>query len=452
MKNKSLAFQIWAVFSGILIVISLLLLILFPTTLRDFFTKEIYKTIENQQLLLLDYMNTGSYPFFENGKKQGQSVSHLGIPLYDQFIDEDNPELSREFIRQTQELAQLQSRSVARYEKNLDNQTLFFVIRKDISYKGVDYYILSYSWDTYRNDLVYTLFRQLMIVMFFVFILSWIPSIWLARYLSKPLVKLEKHVKKFSEQEWYEPVEVDRNDEIGRLGHTIEKMRQHLIRKDEAQQTLLQNISHDLKTPVMVIRGYAQSVNDGIFPKGDLTSTMDVIEEESEKLEKKIKDLLYLTKLDFLSTRKPLKADFSLDQLIYEEVDRIKWAKPELNWDLNLEEATILGDAEQWEKLIENLLENSLRYAKTIISISITKSQDKFVLRFWNDGPMLDEALKDKLFEPFEKGQNGEFGIGLSIVKRIANIHGANVWAENEDDGAAFYVEIPNIESPVKRS
>jgi two-component system sensor histidine kinase CssS len=442
MKNKSLAFQIWMVFSGILLVISLLLVILFPTTLRGFFTKEIYKTIENEQTVLTEFGNPGNNRNeLLSTTQRDRTVSHIVLPIHRPFFLYAN-ELPPEFIKETQSLAANQAKSVERYENNLNNQTLFYVIRK-LTINGEQSYLLSYSWDSYRNDLVYTLFRQLMIVMVIVFLFSWIPSIWLARYLSKPLVTLEKHVKNISEQEWHEPVEVDRNDEIGKLGHTIEKMRQHLVRKDEAQQTLLQNISHDLKTPVMVIRGYAQSVNDGIFPKGDLTSTMDVIEEESQKLEKKIKDLLYLTKLDFLSTRKPTKAVFRLDQLVGDEIDRIKWAKPELDWQLHLSEATILGDTEQWEKLIENLLENSIRYAIHVISISIIKTNQEILLRVWNDGPQIDEGIKDQLFEPFHKGHKGEFGIGLSIVKRIADLHDSEVWTSNEDNGVAFYTRIP---------
>ncbi|MBZ5750240.1 sensor histidine kinase [Metabacillus rhizolycopersici] len=442
MKNKPLAFQIWLVFSGILLAISLLLVILFPTTLRGFFTMEIYKTIENEQLILTEYGSPGSNtPEFGDLAPRDRTVSHMVLPIHRSFFYYSD-ELPIEFIKRTQELAANQSKAVVRYENNLKNQTLFYVIRK-LTINGEQSYLLSYSWDSYRNDLVYTLFRQLMIVMFIVFIFSWIPSIWLARYLSKPLVKLEKHVKNFSEQEWHEPVEVDRNDEIGKLGHTIEKMRQHLVKKDEAQQTLLQNISHDLKTPVMVIRGYAKSVNDGIFPKGDLTSTMDVIEEESEKLEKKIKDLLYLTKLDFLSTRKPVKTTFRLDLLIIDEVERIKWAQPTLNWKVQLEEAVILGDAEQWEKLLENIFENSLRYANKVISVSITKTDETLLLRLWNDGSPIAEEIKDRLFEPFHKGHKGEFGLGLSIVKRIANLHDSEVWAVNEDNGVAFYTKVP---------
>lgn len=80
---------------------------------------------------------------------------------------------------------------------------------------------------------------------------------------------------------------MDRKDEIGKLGHTIEEMRQKLVQKDETERTLLQNISHDLKTPVMVIRGYTQSIKDGFFLKETFENTVDVIECEALKLEKK---------------------------------------------------------------------------------------------------------------------------------------------------------------------
>ena len=94
-----------------------------------------------------------------------------------------------------------------------------------------------------------------------------------------------------------EPIEVDREDEIGKLGKSIEQLRNQLIYQDEMQQSFLQNISHELKTPVMVIRSYSQAIRDGIYPKGDLDCSVKVIDEEAERLEKRIKNLLYITNL-----------------------------------------------------------------------------------------------------------------------------------------------------------
>ncbi len=149
--------------------------------------------------------------------------------------------------------------------------------------------MLSYALDSYRDDLAFTLFKQLLFIIAGVILLSWIPAIWLAKYLSRPLVSLEKHVKRISEQDWDDPVIVDRKDEIGKLGHTIEDMRSKLVQKDETERTLLQNISHDLKTPVMVIRGYTQSIKDGIFPKGIWKPQLMSLKAKQKNLRRKLR-------------------------------------------------------------------------------------------------------------------------------------------------------------------
>lgn len=450
MKNKPLALQIWLVISGILLVVSLLLAILFPTALRHFFTNDIYTKIENEQLILMEYGLSGRTEerFFglnDPSSFDNRTVDHLLLPVHSSY-SLISPSLPSEFLKEAQELAATQEKTVERYSKDLKDTTLFYVIRK-ASVNRQPAFLLSFTSDSYRNDLVSTLFKQLLLVMTAVFLFSWIPSIWLAKYLTRPLVTLEQHVQKIAKQDWHEPITVDRRDEIGKLGMTIEKMREKLVRKDEAQQALLQNISHDLKTPVMVIRSYAQSISDGIYPKGNLPKTVQVIEGEAERLEKKIKHLLYMTKLDYLSKEKPVRQHFDLSNLIDEAASRFRGTRLDLHWELSLPPAFIEGDEEQWNVVIDNLLENQLRYASSRIDISVHKTahngQPFWLLKVWNDGVPIEPTLLNSLFEPFSKGSKGEFGIGLSIVKRIALLHDADVWAENEANGVAFYIRIP---------
>lgn len=443
MKNKSLTFQIWIVISGILLVISILLMIIFPATLRNFFTNEIYTTIENEQHIMTEYRLQGNVQMNPFNKKLSpdRSVQHLILPESAPFIN-NQKKLPTKFLQETQFLASEQEAITKEYSRVINDERLFFVIKK-VTYNGDSAFLLSYAWDSYRNDLVLTLFKQLVLVMIIVFLFSWIPSIWLAKYLSRPLVSLEKDVKRISNEDWHEPVMLSRNDEIGKLGDTIEHMRKRLVQKDEAQRTLLQNISHDLKTPVMVIRGYAKSVTDGIYPKGDLASTMNVIEEEAERLEKKIKDLLYITKLDYLSSRNSNKSGFELNVTIHQVIERMKWARQELEFEIDLEHAVIHGDEELWNKLIENLYENQLRYAHSMIGVKLIKTGNEALLKFWNDGPPIDEKILQHLFEPFHKGSDGEFGLGLNIVKRIAELHHGIVWAVNEGGMSTFYVKVP---------
>ncbi|WP_110114602.1 HAMP domain-containing sensor histidine kinase [Bacillus sp. CGMCC 1.16541] len=446
MRNKPLTFQIWLVISAILLVISLLLVILFPTTLRSFFTNEMYRTIENEQLILKEYglPNQSEGYFFggnDNVPLRNRSVHHVFLPE-----NLNIPLISRtlpiEVLREIQLAAATQESAIERYSMNVGEKILFYVIQK-VTVNGQPAFLLSYSWDSYRNDLVETLFKQLLFIMTIVFLLSWIPSIWLAKYLSKPLVVLEKHVRRISKQDWHEPVSVNRDDEIGKLGASIEQMRERLVKKDEAQQALLQNISHDLKTPVMVIRSYSQSIQDGIYPKGDLHSTVQVIEDEAERLEKKIKDLLYLTKLDYLATKKVEGEPFNFSTLTEEVVERFRWTRPDLDWHVNACSLFIKGDREQWSKVMENLLENQLRYAKTTISISFKKDGNYAKLTIGNDGPPIEPHVLETLFEPFHKGVKGEFGIGLSIVKRVVAYHYATIWAENNRNGVDFHINIP---------
>ncbi|KJJ40272.1 histidine kinase, partial [Bacillus subtilis] len=198
------------------------------------------------------------------------------------------------------------------------------------------------------------------------------------------------------------------------------------------------------KTPVMVIRGYTQSIKDGIFPKGDLENTVDVIEGEALKLEKKIKDLLYLTKLDYLAKQKVQYDMFSIAEVTEEVIERLKWARKELLWEIDVEEDILMpGDPEQWNKLLENILENQIRYADTKIEISMKQDDRNIVITIKNDGPHIEDEMLSSLYEPFNKGKKGEFGIGLSIVKRILTLHKASISIENDKTGVTYRIAVP---------
>src|SRR5699024_9478432 len=154
-----------------------------------------------------------------------------------------------------------------------------------------------------------------------------IPALILSSYLSKPLVNLESRVEKLTLNDWKEPIDLNRKDEIGRLGNSMEKLRNQLIRQDELERNFLQHISHELKTPVMVIRSFSQANKDGIFPKGNLDNSIQVIDDEAERLEKKIRNLLYFSKLDYMSNHEAIRENFSLNKLIQDVVDRLSWSK-----------------------------------------------------------------------------------------------------------------------------
>lgn len=320
---------------------------------------------------------------------------------------------------------------------------MFYVIRRISSPTG-NFYLLSYMWDSYRQSLVRTLFRQLSLVMGMVFILSWIPAIILAQYLTKPLVFLEKHVSQIAKQNWEEPVVIQREDEIGRLAKSIDVLRNRLIRQNEIQQNSLQNISHALKTPVMVIRSYAQSILDGIFPKGNLEASVLVIDQEAERLQKRNRDLLYLTKLDVLNTINQSQDQYRLDELIIDVMNRFQIRRKDIKWITDLEDISYSGDYEQWTVALENLMDNQVRYAHNTITISLkTQPNSQILIQVGNDGPSIEEKTMKTLFEKFHPGMKGEFGLGLSITARIIKLHGGTISVANQEKGVTFSILIP---------
>lgn len=452
MKNRPLSVQIWIVFAAITLSISILLSILLPLTLRDFFTKEIYANIESAQDLLFyrsidefyeDFLNPGNLEKPRQKMEDIRTVNHFIIYDEDQIVI--SPSLSIDFLNKVRNDIKMQKSIRQRYSGKVDNEKIFYVITKGKALNQ-EVYLVSYVWDSYREDLVKTLFKKLALIMAIVFLLSWIPAIWLSKYLSKPLVTLERRVEKLANHDWGESVELNRSDEIGKLGESIEELRNQLIYQDEAQQSFLQHISHELKTPVMVIRSFAQAIKDGIYPKGDLDCSVSVIDEEAERLEKRISNLLYLTKLDYLSNHELTKEIISLDELIQEVVDRLSWNRPELEWYLNLSQVEISGDSELWRVVIENLLDNQIRYAESEISILLDKQGGNTgVLRIWNDGPNMEPEVLGSLFGKFSKGYKGEHGLGLAIVNGIVSLHDSKIWAKNEEIGVSFYIEIPII-------
>jgi len=457
MKNKSLFFQIGIAFTGIIIGLSIILALLFPIILREFFTNEVYSTIEGAQYNIINkrvFKNLEVEYSNEEGNDDAldiRSVTHIQVPQ--EGINAasklriakaiNSSELDLAFFKQTNEQGKSQSKLSKRYVMKIGDKKVFYVITKFDS-KNKSGFLLSYMWDTYRNSLLKALLQKLRIVTFVAVAISIIVALTLAKYITSPLIKLEKNVKKIAEKQWDEAIIFDRKDEIGSLAKSIEYMRKELIKRDESEQWMLQNISHELKTPVMVIRSYSEAVGDGIFPKGDLKSSMKIISNEAERLEKRIKDLLYLSKLEYLSKHEATFELVNLKKIVEEVYDRLKFTKQNLNWNINLSDINFQGIKEQWIVVIENILDNQIRYANEEIKI-FTEQRDKHTfICIHNDGEQIPKEDISKVFNKFEKGKAGKFGLGMAIVKYIVEFHKGEIHAINENEGVSFYIKIPS--------
>ncbi len=452
LKHKPLSIQIWLIF-GFTMVLSIFLMLLVPWFLAYFFSPGAHAFIDQaQENILEDYeheqVSLEELPYAESTVNRyfPSTLYHMVI-YHDGTVVTSNlfPANLMEEIKE--EISILEETGVNLVKGSVGEANIYYVART-INDTDNQAYLVTYMWDIYQDEVFQGIFYRLIGMIGLILLLCLFPALLLARYISKPLVKLESHVRSIAERDWHHSIKVNRGDEIGSLAVSIEKMRQRLIQQDQAQQSFLQNISHELKTPVMVIRSYTQSISDGIFPQGNLASTVKVIDEESERLERRIQDLLYLTKIDYLSTHEPANKKTELSAVLEDVVRRLRRRRSELNWSITLSPHEVYGSAEQWTVVFENLLDNQIRYADQQIEVELAEGSNKdgektAVIRLWNDGPPIDDKVKSRLFQQFSRGPGGQFGLGLSIVQRLVWLYKGRVWAVNEGGGAAFYVEIP---------
>ncbi len=301
---------------------------------------------------------------------------------------------------------------------------------------------MTYSWDNTINTLVNEILANIIPFLLVGTLIALLLGIVLSKYLTKPLKKLKGAVKNIGKRNWDTPLIVDRMDEIGELTYSIETMRRELVKNYEQEQWMLQKISHELKTPVMIIRSYAQAVNDGIFPKGSLEASIKTIDSEALRLQERIKDLLYLTKLNYMTKHEIEKTPINLKSLVEDVCDSFEANKGNLQLTENLFDCIIDGISDQLKVVFENIIDNSLRYAKTEVSITFTSNNNNLIICVFNDGENISSDVMDNIFEPFFKGTKGNYGLGLAIAKNIIDIHNGEITIQNEKNGVSFLISL----------
>ena len=285
----------------------------------------------------------------------------------------------------------------------------------------------------YSLSLVTSLRNQIIYIQYgFFIVLALVMILWVLSLIS-PLKKIKNYIDNIKDHKESE-LNIQREDEIGIVFKALVAMKDDLDKQESIKEEMIHNISHDLKTPIALIQTYAQSIKDDVYPYGDKDSSIDVILENADRLEHKVKSFLYLNRLDYLQGEDNHLETFAIKELIEKIVLQMDLLKPEIRLETELEDVTFVGDEEHWRVAIENIIENALRYAKTLIKITLKEDY----LEIYNDGEAIDEATLPYLFDPYVKGVKGQFGLGLSIVSKIASMFGYNVSAVNQEVGVCF--------------
>jgi two-component system, OmpR family, sensor histidine kinase CssS len=292
-------------------------------------------------------------------------------------------------------------------------------------------FIIVFTGEDYLNATGNS-FTTLMRVSFIALVLlgNFIILMW-SRITVDRVKRLQGEVSLLSRNDYRIPIEIDGNDEITDLAKTIEKMRQEIEYSEKSKQEMLQNISHDFKTPIAVIQSYAEAIADGVSDPGEA----EVIIKQADMLNQKVKQLLELNKLEYLKTQdefEPVK----IKDIVTNIVNNQKY-RTSIEFVTDLDDSTYYGVKENFYTAFSNIIDNALRYAKSKIVITLKNKK----LTFFNDGEPISDKFIEQLFRPYEKGTKGQFGLGMSIVQKTCAHFNLVLKVENVSKGVVFTIE-----------
>lgn len=278
------------------------------------------------------------------------------------------------------------------------------------------------------------------------FIIAGIIAAFISFILQQRLTSLIRHMKGFSVKGSGQSINIKTGDEIQELAETFNYLAQRIKQYDEQQKRFLQNTSHELKTPLMSIQGYAEAIKDGIVEGVELEESLEIIIKESQRLKRTVDELIYLTRLETPEESFNYSV-VDINELIHEAIRTIKVLSEEKGITIIIKEEMNCEGMFDREKLVRcliNIFSNGIRYAKSFIEIRCTHEADKVIIEIIDDGEGFINGEEGRIFERFYKGKEGNTGIGLAICKAVVEGHKGRITAYKHPlYGATFLIELP---------
>jgi len=290
--------------------------------------------------------------------------------------------------------------------------------------------------DKYILEMKKNIFSIILLIVGITFAIVSIIIIAWSNKLVNRIKKLKGKIDNIEKDDYNHEINEVYDDELHTLDIAVENMRKYLKENELYKNQMYQNISHDFKTPITVMKSYIEASEDGVETK---EKSLEIIKEQLNKLEIKVHSLLYLNKLNYIKEQKQnLNVSYDISSIINNSVEKFKIARSDVTFVLEMDNnTTFRGSADMWEAIIDNILNNFIRYAKKTVKITIKNNK----IIFYNDGPNIDDNVLNNIFTPYEKGIKGVFGLGLSIVKKTLQFLKYDITIENVKNGVKFIIK-----------
>lgn len=305
-------------------------------------------------------------------------------------------------------------------------------------------------------------------------LVSSIVTLIVSKAFTKPIKELNSIAEKMSNLDFSQKYNVTSQDEIGMLGTSINKLSENLektiqdlkeanidLEKDveeksklnEMKSQFISDVSHELKTPIALIQGYAEGLTDGIAATlDDQKYYCNVILDEANKMSELTHDLLDLSKLEYGSNEINIES-FNITELIKNTLKKMEVIFTENNINVEFEyenDLFVQGDIFRIEQVLNNYLNNAIKHVdeNKLIQIRIEENDANVKVIVFNSGEQISDENMQRIWTRFYKTdssrnrETGGTGLGLSLVKAIMNQHHTNYGAQNNENGVEFYFEL----------
>ena len=314
--------------------------------------------------------------------------------------------------------------------------------------------IMVYAGLSPINATVATLRLQMVYIMFIVFAgvlaLTWIMN----RRIASPLTRINEAAKTLPEGTYVRDDATDQYREAQELNETLAAAAQDIRKADQAKRDLISNVSHDLRTPLTMIKGYGEMMRD--LPGENTTENLEVIINESDRLKFLVNDLLDLSRYE--EDRVKLEfTEFSISDLVKRNVQKYRYYHVQDQFDINVsceEDLRVRGDEKRIEQVVNNFLTNAVNYSGDSREIEVrvfAKGKNARVEVEDHGEGIAEEKLKD-IWDRYYKidrehvRRTDSSGLGLNICQKILSLHECPYGVESRvNEGSTFWFELPLV-------
>lgn len=295
------------------------------------------------------------------------------------------------------------------------------------------------------------LLQQLWIITAVLTAAALLLSILLSRLLSRPILRVTKAAREMSEGNYNIVLPVATRDEIGQLTNALNELGVELGKAEDLRKELIANVSHELRAPLAIIQGFAETVRDITWPdEKKRTEQLTMIAEEATRLSGMVTDILDYSKLES-GTEGISLSNFESGQALNELIGRfeIEAGKKDVALELNCPDCTIRFDRGKFIQVMNNLLINAVQHApkRSVVRVRCEETGDALRISVENAGKPIPPEEIGKIWDRYHRapqsGSAGSLGtgLGLAIVKSILTQHGVRYGVSSDEARTAFWFE-----------